>query len=392
MNTQMSAAVPSTPWDEVDLVSVENLVRLSEVEGPCITVYLHTSVTGPDTRLSASRLRTQVRQAAADLAEAGVDEGVAAELLGQLRTLESDADFWEVRRPGLAFFVAPGFAMRARLPVAPTDQVVVGPAFRLRPLIPLVTPSSGFLVLALAQNRVRLLHGTRETVQELPLDAIPSSMQEAIPQEEMERHGQSHSSGRSAGRRERQVHGQGNEADYDKAALERFFRAVDEPLTQRFGRRGEPLVLACVGYYLPIYRHASRYPTVVDKAVEGNPERRTADELHAAAWEIVAADIGHREQALLDRFREADGTGLTASDPEQLLAAARDGRVDTLFIAPEPLTSTAPNTVLNAAGPASPQDDGLIDSAVAETIRHKGRCVPLGVLPMAGSAAALLRF
>ena len=179
---------------------------------------------------------------------------------------------------------------------------------------------------------------------------------------------------------EQQVHGQGNEADYDKAALERYFRAVDEPLTKRFGHRGEPLVLACVGYYLPIYRQVSHYPSVVDRAVEGNPEHRTPGELHAAAWELVAADITQREQAMQDRFREADGTGLTANDPEQVLRAAREGRVDILFVAP------------GAAPDAAPGEDGVIDSAVVETIRHRGRCVPLGALPVSGTAAALLRF
>ena len=393
MNHQLSAAAPSTPWDEVDLVSVESLLRLSEADGPCVSIYLPTSVQGPDVRLGPSRLRTLVRQAAADLSEAGVDDRVATELLAQLRALESDDDFWQVRAPGLALFVAPGFALHARLPVAPSEQVVVGEAFRLRPLIPLVTPTGGFLVLALAQNRVRLLHGTRETVAELPLSQVPSSMREAIPQEETERHGQSHSGGHTGGRPEQQVHGQGNEADYDKAALERFFRAVDEPLTQRFGRRGEPLVLACVGYYLPIYRQVSRYPALVDRAVEGNPEHRTAGELHAAAWELVAAEITEREQVLQNRFRAADGTGLTASDPEQLLAAARDGRVDTLFLATDATTDTTAGAVPNGMLPsAPPDDDGLIDSAVRETIRHGGRCLPLTVLPVPGKAAALLRY
>ncbi|GAA2487455.1 hypothetical protein [Terrabacter carboxydivorans] len=384
MNTQPSTGTASTPWDDLDPGSAESLQRLSETDGPCVSVYLPTSVQGPDVRLGPSRLRTLVRQAARDLSEAGVEDRVAAELLAQLRDLEGDDDFWQGRAPGLGLFVAPGVAMRARLPVAPDEQVVVGTAFRLHPLIPLVTPSGGFLVLALSQNRVRLLHGTREAASELELGQIPSSMRAAIPQEETERHGQSHSSGLTGGRREQQVHGQGNEADYDKAALERFFRAVDEPLTQRFGRRGEPLVLACVGYYLPIYRQVSRYPALVHRAVEGNPEHRSAADLHAAAWDLVASDIAAREQVLQDRFREADGTGLTASDPEQLLTAARDGRVDTLFIAPDPAPNGSP--------PAPPDHDGLIDSAVRETLRHGGRCVPLAVLPAPGRAAALLRY
>lgn len=376
MNTHLPDATQLTPWDDIDLVSGESLLRLSEVEGPCVTFYLHTSVFGPDTRLGPSWLRTQAREAAERLAAAGVDDQVAANLLEPLKTLENDPDFWQHQGPALALFTAPGFAARLRLHVPPGEQVAVGPVFRLRPLIPLLSPSSGFLVLALAQNAVRLLHGTREGVHQVPLGAIPSSMKEAIPQEEMERHGQSHSTGRTGGRGEQQVHGQGNEADYDKAALERYFRAVDEPLAERFGRRGEPLVLACVGYYLPTYRRVSRYPTVWDTAVEGNPEHRTAEELHAAAWELIAADIAHREEGLRDRFREVDGTGRTATDPDELVAAARDGRVDTLFVDPA----------------AVPDEDGVVDMAIVETVRHGGRCVPLGVLAEPGRAAALLRF
>jgi hypothetical protein len=325
-------------------------------------------------------LRTQAREAAEQLAVAGIDGQVAADLLEPLKDLESDPDFWQSQGPALALFTAPAFAARLRLPVELAEEVAVGPVFRLRPLIPLLSPSSGFLVLALAQNSVRLLHCTREGVRQVPLGAIPASMSEAIPQEEMERHGQSHSTGRTGGRGEQQVHGQGNEADYDKAALERYFRAVDEPLVERFGSRGEPLVLASVGYYLPIYRRVSRYPALWDAVLEGNPEHRTSEELHAAAWELIAADIDRRDQALRDRFQELDGTGRTAREPVEVLVAAQDGRVDTLFVDP-------------AAGrEPEPAEDGIIDRAIVETVRHRGRCVPVGVLPVPGRVAALLRF
>jgi hypothetical protein len=380
MNSHLPHVAHTTPWDEIDLASADSLLRLSEVEGPCVTFYLHTSVFGPDTRVGPSRLRTQAREAAEQLAAAGIDHQVAADLLEPLKDLESDPDFWQSQGPALALFTAPTFAAHLRLPVELAEEVAVGPVFRLRPLVPLLSPTSGFLVLALAQNAVRLLHGTREGVREVPLGAIPASMDEAIPQEEMERHGQSHSTGRTGVRGEQQVHGQGNEADYDKAALERYFRAVDEPLVERFGSRRDPLVLASVGYYLPIYRRVSRYPALWDAVVEGNPEHRTSEELHAAAWQLVAADIDRRDQALRDRFQELDGTGRTAREPVEVLVAAQDGRVDTLFVDP-------------ATGPdAEPAEEAIIDKAIVETVRHRGRCVPIGVLPVPGRVAALLRF
>ncbi len=143
-------------------------------------------------------------------------------------------------------------------------------------------------------------------------------------------------------------------------------------------------MLACVGYYLPIYRQVSRYPALVDKAVEATPSTAAAAELHAAAWDLVAADITEREQVLQNRFREADGTGLTASDPEQLLAAARDGRVDTLLLAPD----------------ATPKRGAARDTGRRRPDRQRRqgdhptrcRCVPLAVLPLPGKAAALLRY
>ena len=376
MNTHLPAARELTPWDEIDVVSEEGLLRLCEVKGPCVSVYLHTPVFGPDTRQGPSWLRTLARDAAGRLRAAGVDDQTAADVLEPFRTLEDDPAFWEHQGPGLALFTAPGFAARLRLPVAVEEQVVVGAVFRLAPLVPLLNPSSGFLVLALAQNAVRLLHGSREGIVELPLHEIPGSMKEAIPQEEMERHGQSHSTGRMNARSERQVHGQGNEADYDKAALERFFRAVDAPLVDRYGRRGEPLVLACVGYYLPIYRQVSHYPTLWPTAVEGNPEHRPAEDLRAAVWELLAAEAADREERQREHYRAVAGTGRTVSDPDELLGAAREGRVDTLFVDP------------NAGDP----EGGLLDAAVVETLRHRGRCVPLGVLGESRSAAALLRY
>ena len=250
----------------------------------------------------------------------------------------------------------------------------MGTSFRIRPLLPLLSADGAFFILALAQNSVRLFHATRQTIGELALGAIPGSMREAIPQDETERHGQSHSTGPTT----EQFHGQGNEADYDKVALERYFRAIDRPLSDRLGASGELVVLACVGYYLPIFTAVSRYPQIWQEAVEGNPEHRPVHELHDAAWSLVAAHFADREERHLDRYRQVAGTGRTLSVPDQVLEAARGGRVDTLLVDPSR---------------AAEADDDLVDAALVETLRHDGRVLSVRGIPEQGdSLAALLRY
>jgi hypothetical protein len=363
-----------TVLGDIDVVSHEELQRMARVAGPCLTVLLPSVRFGPDTVGGPTRLGHRLEEAAKGLADAGVERSLAGELLAPLHALEDDAEFWQHQAQGLALFAAPGYAARFRLPIEVTEQVVVGESFRLRPLVPLLSTDGGLFLLALAQNSVRLFHATRHSIGELGLGDIPSSMAEAIPQEEMARYGQSHSTGPAS----TQFHGQGNEADYDKAALERFFRAVDRPLTARLGTRRDPLVLACVAYYLPIFRAVSRYPLVWPEAVEGNPEHRQVQELHDAGWSLVQGHFAERETLELDRFRAAAGTGLTLVDPGEVAVAAGEGRVDTLLLARE------------APGPA---DEGEVDRAVVETLRYGGRVLPVHeASALATPLGALLRF
>lgn len=360
------------PLGDVDLVSPDHVRELVRAQGPCVSVFLPTSRFGPETLSGPMRLRHLLEEAAGELAANGTDEGQATAILAPLQALLQNEPFWQRQSDGLALYSAPGVFAHFRVPMSLPEEASVGPSFRLRPLLSLMSADGVFYVLALSQNSVRLFQATRQTIGEVPLGAVPRSMSEAIPQEEMERHGQAHSTGPTT----TQFHGQGSEADYEKAALERYFRAIDHPLTALLGNGDEPLVLACVGYYLPVYKQVSRYKRVWDKAVEGNPERRAVGELHTAAWTLVADHFAEREERHLDRYRTVAGTGRTASGAEEVLAAARDGRVDTLLL-----------------GPGTGQADMVVESALAETLRHDGRVVSVSsATDLVDTPAALLRY
>lgn len=359
---------------DVDIVTIDDLRRMAEVHGPCVTVYLPTARFGPGTRTGPSALHHLVNQAQGKLEGAGERREDAEAILAPLRALSEDEAFWQHQSEGLGLFAAPGFFEGFRMPTALTEDVTVGDAFRMLPLVAHVAGESRFLILALAQNTVRLLRATRDTIAEVELGGIPGSMEEALPEAIAERARGVHSIGTLG----KVTHGQGTESEYDKEALERYFRAVDEPLTKRFGRQRHPLLLAGVAYYLPIYRSVSKYPLVWDHVVEGNPEHRSAQELHDAAWPLVSAHFAEETARTLDRYREAAGTGLTVTGADQALAAALEGKVDTLFI--------------HAAHAATSGDD-VLEQAVVETLRRSGEVVAVDESAGLGeTAAAVLRY
>jgi hypothetical protein len=82
-----------------------------------------------------------------------------------------------------------------------------------------------------------------------------------------------------------QAHGPGASAsasaETDKATPERYFRAVDKGLRMVLGSTHLPVVLACVGYYPPIFQSVTGLAKLAEAAIEGNPER-TPDELLVA--------------------------------------------------------------------------------------------------------------
>lgn len=355
----------------IDLVSPRAVTAMGAVEGPCVSVFMPTHRHGPETMQGPVRLRNLVERAARELTDGGTSAEVSANVLAPARALLDDAAFWQHQGDGLAVFAAPGWFSRFRLPLALVEEVTVGSSFRVVPLIPLLSGDGRFFVLALSQKSVRLFEASRHRIGELDRGPIPASMDDALAYEDPERQLQV----RSGGGGTAQFHGHGVGDEVDKAAIERYVRAVDRGLSERIGSSRQPLVLASVGYYLPILQSVSSYPSIVDAVVEGNPEHRSCEELHAAAWPLVEGRFAEEIAKDLDRYGAVAGTGTAVTDTDEIADAARGGRVDTLFVV--------------SGAPA----DERVDRAALDTLAHGGRIVGVAEpLDADASTAAILRY
>ena len=86
-----------------------------------------------------------------------------------------DSNFWQHQSDGLAIFISSNRVHRYRLPLNFEEFVTVINHFHIKPLLPLFTGDGQFYILALSQNYIRLLNGTRYSVSEVDIRQVVGS-------------------------------------------------------------------------------------------------------------------------------------------------------------------------------------------------------------------------
>lgn len=364
-----------SPISAVDVVQPDDIARLAAHRGPALSVFIPTARHGPETLQGPTRLRNLVRSVISD-AEATFDADTTSQLTQPVLELADDSAVWQHQADGLAIFTTPTEHWQYRLPIALAEDAVVGERLRLRPLLAYLAGDEVFYILALAQNSLRVFEATMQTIDELPTEQLPASIDDALSFEDPERQLQS----QSVGGTDVRFHGHGAGDELDKQALTRYFQAVDRGLVAMLGPTTLPVVIACVDYYLPIYRDITNLANVIDVAVSGNPEQRSAAELHSAALPIVQTIAEQQTSTIATRYRELGGTGRTLSDLEALIDAATEGRIDTLLITTDDASPLDPTTLTK------------IDQVVADAITTGATVDVARDSLIEGTVAAILRY
>ena len=158
----------------MDAIRRTDLQRLAVGrQGPCVSVFLPTHRAGREVEQAPIRLKNLLRQATDALKTDGVRAPEIDRLLAPLRRLLDDRLFWQYQSDGLALFSRPGWWRSFRVPLDLPELAVVDDRFHVSPLLPLLVVDGHFFVLALSQNQIRLLEGTRDRVEEVDLPGVP---------------------------------------------------------------------------------------------------------------------------------------------------------------------------------------------------------------------------
>jgi hypothetical protein len=311
-----------------------------------VSIFLPTFRAGGERQQNPIRLKNVVRGIAERLEEDwGMRGPDAEELLDPVKRLVDDSSFWLHQSDGLALFLSPDTFRTFQLPVQLNELAVVEKRFHLKPLLPLLSGDGDghFYILCLSRKNIRLLSASRFRVDEVDLESqgVPTSFTEALG--DLERRPTQFHVGTSAKTPHRFSMGQkgspifaghGTAEDDLGAELRNYLERFDDALGRIDVDRKAPVVLAGVEYLLPIYRDvATTFQNICQDALRGNMEGEKAEDLRDAAWEIVEPHFLQERRKAAERFGDLSGSGRSSIDLNEILPAAHDGRVESLFVA-----------------------------------------------------------
>ncbi|MBD2100523.1 hypothetical protein [Leptolyngbya sp. FACHB-261] len=385
------------------LLSRDELKTLIEQpEGLCVSLYMPTQKAGPETRQNPIRFKNLIREAEERLTATGMRHTEVLDLLKPAHDLDT-GDFWQHQDQGLAMFIAPSVLHYYQLPVELAELVVVNGRFHLKPLLPLFTQDEHFYILALSQNQFKFFKASPYDIQEIELEGVPKSMDEALNYDSTGKQLQNRISTSKGGtsnpfQHAGTFHGQGSpETDGVREDIVQFFRQIDHSLYEQIKDEKAPLVLAGVEYLLPLYQDANNYPHLIEEGIKGNPEDVKPEELRDQVWAIVEPLFQQVQQQAIERYQELSATEQTSTKLEDIIPAAYYQRIDSLFVAvgQQQWGEFDPETyTVQLHREAEPNDEDLLDFAAIHTLLNGGTvyAVEPGQVPDKAPVAAVFRY
>lgn len=382
----------------MNLLSATELKTLiANQSRPCISMFLPTKRAGSESRENSIRLKNLIKKAEEYAVAKGIRKVEAKQYLKPAREILQDHQLTgPYISDGLALFMSPELYRCYSLPLPLEEFVVLSDNFHIKPLLPVVLTDRTYYVLALSQKKVRLLQCTRNSVREVELKNVPTSLDEALKYDVNEKSLQHHT---GTGDGKAVFHSQGSTADeaIHKKEILQFLLLLDRGLAKVLSGNSSPLALAGVEYLCSLFRGLATYRNILDKLIPGNPDEKSNDKLHKEGLDIVEPIFRESQERARAHYNEHAGNHLAISKLEDVLPAAYGGRIETIFIPSDVHiwgTFDSESGAVKIHDREEPGDEDLSDMAAVHTLLHKGSAfaVERQHIPGGGHMAAVLRY
>lgn len=380
-----------------------DLSDLMGVDSPVgVSIFLTTHVTGDDIRQDPIRLKNLATQARDRLLATGMRSPEVEALLAPAVALVEDGLFWQHQDRGLALFLDGGEPRHFKVPIPLTEQVVVGPGFHVKPLLPLLAADGAFFVLTLTADKVSLFNASRfALVQDRSAD-LPGSLEEVAAESDYQNPVQASPVARpntgnlSIGNA--QVYGD-SPPDWRKEQLVEFSQRVASSAEALLSANPLPVVLVADAELGGHFRKASKLGPLLAGVIEINPEALDSAQLHEAAYAIVRPRFDDARHDAVERFTALRNKGdeRAATEIDDVVKAAYRGQVDTLLLRVDDTVwghyDRAADQVSQGESFTGTGED-LVDRAAVQTLEHGGKVHVLSPDDLADAppAAAILRY
>ncbi len=374
----------------------QEVIELLKVKGPCASIYLALNPVGREGESDPLRIEKAVDDAERQLLMRGFEAAQVKSILLPVRNYPRTPD-WRMRGAGTAILAGPDSARFLTFDEPFEPEVWGDDHFHVRPLLPLMVESDRFFVLTVSEKHVQLFAGDSQDLRPLELPGLPKNIDVALQIDGVDGASQTHCA--AAGSRGKQAavhHGHGGKADTAKSNLRDFVRQIAKVVDHHLQQHKEPLILATVSEVLPVWREVSEYPGTHAEFIAGNPDHANRTELHERAVLIARREWDQERTVNVDRLMNAKGTAKAIVGLVQVLPAAAEGRIDSLFVdCRQPIKGRFDRTNgqvnLEPIAEATNLRD-LLDDAIRETWAHRGQVIARDAVAGQSVVEGLLRF
>jgi hypothetical protein len=364
-----------------------------------ITAYLQTHAAGVEVneKQDITAFKNVLQQISSQLKQNGVNENTITSMLTPGYDLIKDDTFWNNQQAGLALFISDNLFRYVKLPLAPSEGLLMGPSFFLNPLIPLMTTREYFYLLVISKKQSKLFKVDAFGIQYIDIPEIPNGIDDVVHFEEKDDQ-QLWRTGSSGGGGGANYHGIGAGKPDEKENIALYLEEVDETIWKEILHdENVPLLLAGVDYLLPIYKSVTDYNHVCEQTLIGSYEHEDVRTLHQKALELMTPYFQGRHQKALTNYANQSATDLTSSIPADVIPAAHYGRVAHLFIQKDEHiwgTFDEMANTLTIHETQEKNDECLLNKSVIKTILTGGEVHILDKekMPADSKIAALLRY
>ncbi|MEO6957700.1 MAG: hypothetical protein ABI137_13230 [Antricoccus sp.] len=300
--------------------------------------------------------------------------------------------FWQHQDQGLALFLDAEGLRQFRVPLPLNEQVVVGPGFHLKPLLPLLTADGRFYILTMTADRVRLYAASRFTCEEVHdanLPTSPAADRQPAPASPVARP-------RAGFVGFGSVWAEGDRpTQWRESWLGDFVRHTAVAVERCLVANPQPLIMVAeaktIGQFKKISGINALGPRLAG-VIEANPESLTAQQLHDVACALMQEHLDAPRFDAEERLGQHDPRATVVIG--EVVRAPYQGRVDTIFLPEDETVWGRYEQEIDQiiTGSAFEQDD-LLEAAAVQTLRHGGTIHLFSETDATGpqTAAAVLR-
>jgi hypothetical protein len=317
------------------MISKKELLELTQIQNSlAVSVFIPTHRAGKETLNGedALKLKNQLKEVKHKLEKLGIHKNEIKNLTAPITKLINNGEFWRHQSDGLAIFLSENKFKIYTLPVHFEEFNIVSNEFYLKPLMPLFNGDGVYYLLTLKADAVSFYEGTRHSITEIKVDDLtPSRLEDIVGYDYEQKSLQFRTQQGNQG--EGSFHGHAKSDEKAKNELLQYFRAIDKGLMKILHNdQTPPLVVSCLDYHFPIYKEANSYKNLYPRHISGNPADMDSLELHDRAWNLLKSHFNKSRQDKKEQFHELSKSGKTSTDLNEIITAAQDGKVDTLFL------------------------------------------------------------